>query len=67
MEIYKIDPEKLDNFQREDLLLTTKELLRLLYDEYPDKFPYEVYWNGTTALTSAAAFVDDFIIHAETQ
>lgn len=57
------DFEELTAEDKIDTLLAAKEILRSLHDEHAD-FPYETYWNGTAALTAAAAWVDDTLILA---
>jgi len=55
------DFEELTAEDKMNTLLAAKEILRSLHDEHAD-FPYETYWNGTAALTAAAAWVDDTLI-----
>lgn len=57
------DFEELTAEDKMNTLLAAKEILRSLHDEHAD-FPYETYWNGTAALTAAAAWVDDTLILA---
>lgn len=52
------DFEELTAEDKADALLTAKEILRSLHDEHA-AFPYEIYWNGTAALSAAAAWIDD--------
>ena len=55
------DFEELTAEDMRETLLAAKEILRNLHDEHAD-FPKEIYMNGTSALATAAAWVDDTLI-----
>ena len=62
MEIKVIyDFDTIDNVQKYTILQNAKELLAYLNGE--DEFPYEAYFEGSTALQKAMAYVDDKLLH----
>jgi len=58
------DFDNMDLCVMEQKILEVKEMLAYLNDNYED-FPYNVYFDGSTLLKTAAAFVDDVLIHGE--
>jgi hypothetical protein len=62
MEIKAIhDFDEIDNVQKYMILQNAKELLAYLNGE--PGFPYDAYFDGSTALQKAMAYVDDKLLH----
>ena len=56
------DFDNMDLCVMEQKILEVKELLSYLNDSY-EKFPYDVYFEGSSWLRKAASYVDDVLIH----
>lgn len=54
--------DAMDNVQKYNILQNAKALLAYLNEE--EGFPYSAYFEGSTALQKAMAYVDD-LIHPE--
>ena len=58
------DFDNMDLSVMEQKILEVKEMLAYLNDNYDD-FPYNIYFQGSSVLQTAAAFVDDVILNGE--